>query len=96
VYSAQLRGNELANTSVLVTCLDKWIEKTQVIVVNEVDLKINKECTSVVNDVKSSLECQTKKSNSTLAAGFAISIALGILLFIAIVIICIMGGLWYW
>jgi hypothetical protein len=60
VYSAQIHGNELTNTSILVSCLDKWIQKTQVIVVNEVDLKINKECTSIVNDVKSSLECQTK------------------------------------
>ncbi len=94
VYSAQIRGNELTNTSILVTCLDKWIKKTQAIVVNEVDLKINKECTSVVNDVKSSLECQTKKSGISLDTGVAI--ALGILLFIAIVIICIMGGRIVW
>jgi hypothetical protein len=91
VYNAQLRGNELTNTSILVACLDKWIEKTHDIVVNEVGLEINKECTSVVNDVKSSLECQTKKSGITLDTGFAI--ALGILLSIVIVI-CIMGGLW--
>jgi hypothetical protein len=57
VFSAQLRGNEMSNTSILVSCLRKWIQKTQGIVVNEVDLEINKECTSVADDVNSSLDC---------------------------------------
>jgi hypothetical protein len=91
VYSAQLRGNELTNTSVLVTCLDDWIQlqETPEIVVGGVGFKINKECTSVVNDVNSSLDCQTKQS-LTLAEIF--DIVLGILLVAAIiVIICIVG-----
>ena len=90
VYSAQIRGNELTNTSILVSCLDKWIQlqETRDIVINGVDHNINKECTSVVNDVNSSLDCETKKPSITLAAGFAI--ALGIILFLVIII----GTLW--
>jgi hypothetical protein len=93
VYSAQLRGNELTNTSILVSCLDKWIEKTQAIVVNEVDLKINKECTSVVNDVYSSLDCgqkPTKKSGMTgdkrMAIGFGVSTAFLVIIIVIFVI----------
>lgn len=93
VYSAQIRGNELTNTSVLVSCLDKWIQETKVIVVNEVDLEINKGCTNVVNDINSLLDCQnpTKKSSITLAAGFAI--ALGILVFAIIIVVIISIGI---
>ena len=99
VYSAQIRGNELTNTSILVSCLDKWIQKTQVIVVNEVDLEINKECTSVVDDVNSSLDCgqkPTKQSgisrDKAMAIGFGIATSVLIILVTgAIIIICIMA-----
>ena len=97
VYSAQIHGNELINTSILVSCLKKWIQKTQVIVVNEVDLEIHKDCTKVVNDVNSSLDCAAIKKPSItndewIAIGVGVSAAvLFILLIIAAVVICILG-----
>ena len=104
VYNAQVYGNELTNTSILVSCLDKWIKKTQVIVVYEVDLEINKECTSVVDDVNSSLDCgqkpvPTKKPNMSrdkrIAIGVGVSsIFLFFLLIFAVVVICILCVKW--
>ena len=94
VYSAQIHGNELTNTSILVSCLDKWIQlqETRDIVINGVDHNINKECTSVVNDANSSLDCETKKSGLTRFQTLAI--VFGSLFGLAIVIICIMGTVW--
>ena len=88
VYSAQLRGNELTNTSILVSCLDKWIKKTQRIVVNEVGLEINKGCTSIVDYKNSSLDCQTKKSGVTRDQGLAIGF--GIISFLLVIVIIIL------
>ena len=85
----------------MVSCLDKWIQKTQGIVVNEVNLEINKECTNVVDDVNSSLDCgqkppAPKKSGMSrderIAIGVGVSAA--ILLILAVVIICIVCVIW--
>jgi hypothetical protein len=99
VYSAQIHGNELTNTSILVSCLDKWIQKTKIIVVNEVDLEINKECTSVVNDVNSSLECgQNPTKTPGIGRDEGLAIGLGTLsgiLLIIIGILCTVGFVVY-
>ena len=94
VYTAQIHGNNLTNTSILVSCLNKWIQlnKTRGIVVNEVDLEINKQCTKVVNDVNSSLDCGQKPNKKLgitrdkyIAIGFGIlSAILAIIIFIII------------
>jgi hypothetical protein len=99
VYNAHLHGNELTNTSILVSCLDKWIQNTRDIVVNEVDLEINKECTSVINNVNSSLDCgsgpnPTKESNISHGKGLAIGLGtLSAILVVIMVIFCI-GIVW--
>ena len=63
VYSTQLHGNELANTSILVTCLDKWIKKSKYIVIDESDVSINDNCSGVVNDYSSDFDCGTISHN---------------------------------
>jgi hypothetical protein len=92
VYSAQIHGNELTNTSILVSCLDEWIQKTKVIVVNEVDLEINKECTSVVNDVNSSLDCGQNPPN--IGRDEVLAIVFGNLTLVLVMTIMIMGIVW--
>ena len=91
VYTAQIRGNELMNTSILVSCLDKWIQlkETRGIVVNEVDLEINKECTSVVDDVNSSLDCGQKPTTESSIPFKRLVIAFGTLSAVLIVTILI-------
>ena len=107
VYSAQIHGNKLTNTSILVSCLDKWIQlnKTRGIVVYEFELKINKECTKVVDDINSSLDCQkpieyTEKTGKSydfkgMTIGFGSSLLITIIIIIIIIIICIIKAvLW--
>lgn len=93
VYSTHLHGNDLTNTSILVSCLDKWIEKTQTIAVNEADLEINKECTSVINDDNSGLDCATT-SHITIGEGFAVGLGIISAFLIAIIIVLVGGILW--
>ena len=62
VYSTRLYGNELANTSILVSCLDKWIKKSKYIVIDEFGVLINNHCSGVVNDYKSDFECEAPKA----------------------------------
>lgn len=62
VYSTQLHDNEMTNTSILVSCLDKWIKKSKYIVIDEFDVLINNHCSGVVNDYKSDFECGAPKA----------------------------------
>ena len=95
VYNAQLHDNGLTNTSILVSCLDKWIhdQKTQHIVMNNVQYEIDKECTNVVDDSNSELDCATTPS-VTLAEGFAIGFGIISAILIAIIAVLIGGILW--
>jgi hypothetical protein len=90
VYKAQLLGNDLTNTSILVFCLDKWIhdDKTQNIVMNNVEIEIDKKCTGVVDDSNSAPDC----ANTPLPEGDVLAIVFGTICAFLIVIIAVLVG----
>ena len=49
MYDARLHETSQANTTLLVSCLDQWIQESKVFEVNGVELGINKECTGVLD-----------------------------------------------
>ena len=88
VYSAQLLGNEETNTSILVSCLDKWIKTLKRITNKDVRILINHDCTGVTNDPNSDLDCEAPTTNhsTALAKGFIAALVFVFLLLICAVI----------
>ena len=90
VYNAQLQCTDQANTSILVSCLDKWIATKGSIIVSGVELSIDHDCTKVVNDNNHDYECAASGNHLTrsdkLAIGFgSTSFALGVALIFAVI-----------
>ena len=78
VYNAQLHGTDQTNTSLLVSCLNTWITAQRSILVTEVELSINHDCTKVVNDDNHDYECAAAASGNQLTGGYKLAIGLGV------------------
>ena len=90
VYNAQLQRTDQVNTSMLVSCLDKWIATKRIIIVSGVELSIDHDCTKVVNDNNRDYECAASGNQLTrsdkLAIGFgSTSFGLGVALIFAFI-----------
>ena len=93
VYNFHLLGSYIANTTMLVSCLDQWIRESINIPVNGVSLRIIKECTGVLNKGIST-ECSYRphgtKSKMPWEAWLSVAFAsVLIVLFVIIIIISI-------
>ena len=99
IYDAHLQGTPQANTTLLVSCLDQWIHESKIIDVNGVELGINKECTGVLNNGRSTpTECFNDKAKTdAIGLGLQLGIGFGITTgLLVVVIIIIIGILIYW
>ena len=50
IYNFHLLGSPMANTTLLVSCLDQWIQDSIIILVHGANLQIIKECSGVLNN----------------------------------------------
>ena len=96
IYDAHLRGMPQDNTTVLVSCLDRWIHESATIEVNGVELRINKECTGLLDKgIQDPTEC-SYDAKLTWTASLSIGFGIIIVLLLVIVIIIIIGITVYW
>lgn len=98
IYDAHLQGTSRPweNTTVLVSCLDRWIHESATIEVNGVELRINKECTGLLDKgIQDPTEC-SYDAKLTWTASLSIGFGIIIVLLLVIVIIIIIGITVYW